>query len=75
MEGMIHVKKYVLLMTIIGCIGSMMLLVASVHRYQNHSANLLNIQTDASDLFVNTHKAVPVVLLISFPVWVLCKEA
>lgn len=41
---------------------------------QNHPANLLNIQTEVSDLFVNTHKAVPVVVLLSFPVWAVCKE-
>lgn len=74
MEGMIHVKKCVLLMTIIGFISSVMLFVASVNRYQNHPVKLLKIQTEVSDLFVNTHKAVPVVLLLSFPVWALWKE-
>lgn len=45
-----------------------------MHRYQSYPANLLNIQTEVSDLFANPHKAVPVVLSLSIPAWALCKE-
>lgn len=76
MEGVICVKNYVLLMSNIGLIlyDTIYRYCLQVHRYQNHRANLLNIQTEVSDLFVNTHKAVPVVLSLSIPAWALCKE-